>query len=240
MSSTTSNFFTTNFSEKKRPLLILGAIAIFALFISLILIIGDARYVKKSAAGAMNGNFTSLSRSNIYSKSSANESVLIATDVYEIPYNFMTDIRIADRLNTKIDVSVYVYREGINSAMSMRGYHFEKWDHSINNMLTENGILYSASLQGYSDNNYLTRFFIKPIPGSDFATSTHKVDFCEFLESLDLVLRKSTITVIGKAGDNSDVSTSLHATGTRPKGNYFTEDKWNFTVFGPSSGNLCA
>jgi hypothetical protein len=240
MSSSETNYFAKNFSLQKRPLLILSGVAIFALIISLILIIGDARYLKKSAANTINSNFTSLSRVSSSSKSSADESIIVATDVYEIPYNFMTDIRIADRLNSKVDVSVYVYREGINSAMSMRGYHFEKWDHSINNMLTENGILLSAGVQGYTDNNYLTRFFIKPIPGSDFATSTHKVDLCEFLESLDLVLRKSTITVIGKADDNSDVSISLTTNTKRPPGSYFTDDKWDFTIFGPTSGNLCA
>ena len=227
--------------EKKYVYGIIGLSSI-AFLILVFLLVGDARWIIKNSVPT--SSFGNSIAYNVPQRSSANESVTIATNIYEIPFDVMTNSEVANILNKSYAVTVFVYREGMNYSInnptsSYEGYRFERWNSSINNMFTDNGILFSAASQGFDENNHSTRFFIKPkSPLTEFQNSTYKTQFCNFLStSLNgLQITRTRLIVHGYQGVQNSVAS--RASDRRANGDYYTNDDWEFTEFGPDNTNF--
>jgi hypothetical protein len=167
-------------------------------------------------------------------KSSANVSVIEAIHVYEIPYELMHDPLFSDKLNRYINSEVYVYRSGTSLSTSQNHssfktytYRFEKWNTSLSNMFTPNGILYSAQNQGFFNSDELnTRFFIKLSNAA--LNSSFLASFCLFItnSAVDFKIRRTSVAVQG--------TPIIVTTENRPGGQYVADWEGE-TIFGPET-----
>ena len=106
-------------------------------------------------------------------------------------------------------------------------------------MFTNNGILFSAASQGFDENNHSTRFFIKPIsPLTEFQNNTYKTQFCNFLSSSlnGLQITRTRLIIHGYEGVEASVASQNSL--KRANGDYYSNDDWEFTEFGPDNSNF--
>jgi hypothetical protein len=167
-------------------------------------------------------------------RSSANISVVEAIHVYEIPYELMHDPLFSEKLNKYINSEVFVYRSGSSLSTNQHQnsfktytYRFEKWNTSLSNMFTANGILFSAQNQGFFNSDEVnTRFFIKLSNAA--LNSSFFASFCLFItnSAIDFKIRRTSVQIQG--------TPILVTTENRPGGQYVADWEGE-TIFGPET-----